>query len=235
MWPVWLNCWVFIYELSDFGFESCCCHLNFRYCTCFEQEVPSHSGNSRVLINLETRTWHDNNIQFCKPSLEMKYNPVKSNPRTKTWLFLAPTTSKGVFLWVHKTSFSGIFRFPRCPFVIFQDFKGIHFQQKPFNIWIIRVRSASPQQNTPQIIPFSPGLHSEIGTFSFVHSAKILKASSVLKWNLSKIDPIVVKIWPSNSPIWLYVPLFRFYLPPLNQAFIFLIYSEKTNADKNHN
>ena len=28
-----------------FGIESRCCHLNFTYCTCFEQGVPWHSGN----------------------------------------------------------------------------------------------------------------------------------------------------------------------------------------------
>ena len=27
-------------ELSGCGFESLCCHLNFRYCACFEQGVP---------------------------------------------------------------------------------------------------------------------------------------------------------------------------------------------------
>ena len=29
IWPVWLNSWVFIYELSGCGFKSCCCHLNY--------------------------------------------------------------------------------------------------------------------------------------------------------------------------------------------------------------
>ena len=29
IWPVWLNGWVFVYELSGCGFESSCCHLNF--------------------------------------------------------------------------------------------------------------------------------------------------------------------------------------------------------------
>ena len=29
-----------IYELSGCGFESRCCHLNFRYSACFEQGVP---------------------------------------------------------------------------------------------------------------------------------------------------------------------------------------------------
>ena len=35
-----LNGWVFVYELSCSGFESRCCHLNFRYGTSFEQGVP---------------------------------------------------------------------------------------------------------------------------------------------------------------------------------------------------
>ena len=42
--PVWLNGWVFIYELSGCGFESRCCHFNFKYGACFEQGVPWHSG-----------------------------------------------------------------------------------------------------------------------------------------------------------------------------------------------
>ena len=42
------NGWVFVYEVSGCGFESGCCHLNFRFCICFEQGVPWHSGNYRV-------------------------------------------------------------------------------------------------------------------------------------------------------------------------------------------
>ena len=36
IWPFWLNSWVFVYELSGYGFEFCCCHLNFRYRACFK-------------------------------------------------------------------------------------------------------------------------------------------------------------------------------------------------------
>ena len=66
----WLNGWVFVYELSGCGFKFSCSHLNFRFRACFEQEVPRHSGNYRVWIHPETRTWHDKNIQsvqywFC--------------------------------------------------------------------------------------------------------------------------------------------------------------------------
>ena len=38
----------FTVSLSGCGFESGCCHLNFGYCTCSEQEVPWDSGNYRV-------------------------------------------------------------------------------------------------------------------------------------------------------------------------------------------
>ena len=43
---VWLNGWVFVCELSGCGFNSC--HLNLRYCACFEQKVPWHSSNHRM-------------------------------------------------------------------------------------------------------------------------------------------------------------------------------------------
>ena len=38
---VWLNGWVFVYELSDCGFESCWYHLNFRYGAWFVQALDS--------------------------------------------------------------------------------------------------------------------------------------------------------------------------------------------------
>ena len=61
--PVWPNGGVFVCKLSGSGFESSCGHLNFRFHSCFEQGVCWHSGDSRVLILSETRTWHDKNIQ----------------------------------------------------------------------------------------------------------------------------------------------------------------------------
>ena len=64
---IWLNGWVFLYELSGSGFESSCSHLNFRFHVCFKQGVPSHPGNYRVWIHSETCTWHDQNIQSNAP------------------------------------------------------------------------------------------------------------------------------------------------------------------------
>ena len=66
IWPVWLNSWVFVYKLSGCGFQSHCCHLNFRYYTCFKQGVPWHSGNYGVWIHFEKSIWHDNNIQSTR-------------------------------------------------------------------------------------------------------------------------------------------------------------------------
>ena len=63
VWSVWLNGWVFVYELSVSGFESSCSHLNFRFRACFEQGVPWHSDIYRVWIHSETCTWHGKNIQ----------------------------------------------------------------------------------------------------------------------------------------------------------------------------
>ena len=66
IWPVSLNCWVFVYELSGCGFESSCSHLNFRFWACFKQGVPWHLGKYSVWIHYEMHTWHDKNIQSVR-------------------------------------------------------------------------------------------------------------------------------------------------------------------------
>ena len=43
--PVWLNGWVFVYELSCCRFESCFSHLEIEYRTCLEEGLTWHSGN----------------------------------------------------------------------------------------------------------------------------------------------------------------------------------------------
>ena len=68
-----LNGWVFIYELSGCGFESPCSHLNFRFRACFEQGVVSHSGNYRVWIHSETRTWHNKKIQSSHSNITIDW------------------------------------------------------------------------------------------------------------------------------------------------------------------
>ena len=49
-WPVWLNGWVFVYELSRCGFESRSCQLNFRCGSCFEQKNAMNTKPSCFVI-----------------------------------------------------------------------------------------------------------------------------------------------------------------------------------------
>ena len=53
IWSVSLNVWVFLYEMCGWRFAFSCSHLYFRFRACFEQGVPSHSGNCRVSIHSE--------------------------------------------------------------------------------------------------------------------------------------------------------------------------------------
>ena len=63
IWPVWLKGWLFVDKLSGCGFESRCCHLNFRYSACFKQGVPWHSRKLESEIHSdETLKSHDDNI-----------------------------------------------------------------------------------------------------------------------------------------------------------------------------
>ena len=55
---VWLNGWLFVYELSGCGFKSRCSYLNFRHRIFFDQGVPWHSGNYRMWVHSERCTWH---------------------------------------------------------------------------------------------------------------------------------------------------------------------------------
>ena len=62
IWPVWVNGWVFVYELSGFTFESCCSHLNFRHRAFCKQGDSLHSWNYRVYINAYV-TWKEHTVK----------------------------------------------------------------------------------------------------------------------------------------------------------------------------
>ena len=96
-WPVRLNGWVFIDVLSGCGFQSSCSHLNFRFRDCFEEGVPRHSGNYRIWIHSESRTWHDKNIESNAPyrkGLRTQLNHLASLAK---WLSVLLWTK---WLWV---------------------------------------------------------------------------------------------------------------------------------------
>ena len=64
-WTVLLNGWVFVYELSDGRFESCCWHLNFWYCA-FSYEIITKLRSKYSSCNRPqfTESWliHDNSL-----------------------------------------------------------------------------------------------------------------------------------------------------------------------------
>ena len=97
--PARLNGWEFIYELSGCGFEPSFSHLNFRFCACFKQGVPWHSGNYGVCIHSETRVWHDKNIQSNVQCTD-KYSQHSSiKASLASWLSLHLWT-KWLWVWV---------------------------------------------------------------------------------------------------------------------------------------
>ena len=53
--------------------------VTFRFCACFKEGVAWHSGNYRVWIHSETRTWYDKNIQFNIHSLIADFVSVSLN------------------------------------------------------------------------------------------------------------------------------------------------------------
>ena len=55
IWPVWLNGWVFICELSGCGLESSCSHLSMEF---LDIQATIECG-----FTLKTHMWHDKNIQ----------------------------------------------------------------------------------------------------------------------------------------------------------------------------
>ena len=97
IWPVGINGWVFVYELSGCGFESRCTHLNFRFRACFEEGVPWHSGNYGVWIHSETHPWHDKNRQSNAPYRSVLTTQLYQLASWDKWLSVRLWTK---WLWV---------------------------------------------------------------------------------------------------------------------------------------
>ena len=80
------NSWMFLYELSGSVFESSCSHWNFRFCVTLEQGVAWYSGNNRVWILSETRTWHNKNIQSNAPYRYVLRTQLNQSASLAKWL-----------------------------------------------------------------------------------------------------------------------------------------------------
>ena len=111
----WLSCVVSTYLYGAFVYmflschvrEFCCSHLNFRYCACFEQRVPWHSGSYRMWVDSETRTWHDKNIQ--SNPLYRKVLTTQLNHLASGWGFVFRCSQLNFKLsqnFIKKTSFN---------------------------------------------------------------------------------------------------------------------------------
>ena len=97
-WSIWLNGWVFVYELSGCGFESCCSHLNVRYGICFKQGDLWYSGNYKMWIHSEKRTWHDKNIQSNIQAISSCCSKHRKNTENKDPK-VSNTKNKTIMLW----------------------------------------------------------------------------------------------------------------------------------------
>ena len=85
------------YEVIGSVFESRCCHLNFCYCTCFEQGVPWHSGNNRLRVD---SFWKDSECRFTLKSVcdmiitySQMHHTDKSSQSVRLW-------TKWLWVWV---------------------------------------------------------------------------------------------------------------------------------------
>ena len=62
-WPVWLNGWVFVCNLSGCGFESCCSHLNLWI---HSERLRGHDNNIHSKSNLIfcCMSWQENYLRL---------------------------------------------------------------------------------------------------------------------------------------------------------------------------
>ena len=67
--------------------KSLCSDLNFRYRACFEQGFPWHSGNYRVLIHSETRTWHARTCSHWMCCLCTQIKQSNSSSLSVSWMW----------------------------------------------------------------------------------------------------------------------------------------------------
>ena len=131
-WPVWLNGWVFVQELSGCRFEFHCSHLKFRYHAYFELGLPWNSGICGVWIHSETHTY-DKNIQWQK------------------WMFASLSISamftaefELVFVLIYGNAFSLKFNFKTNRKSITGKFEWFQY----FNFGTNFLKNANPFQTT---------------------------------------------------------------------------------------
>ena len=100
---VWRNGCVFVFDLSDCGFESHWSHFNFRYRSCFEYkdfldiQIYSDTFNYRVLIHSKMRMWNDKSIQSNAPYRQAVTTQFNNLASPAKWLSVR---LRSKWLWV---------------------------------------------------------------------------------------------------------------------------------------
>ena len=99
-WPVWLNGWLFVYELSGYGFESRCCHtfINTYHIMVF---------TIKEFLRAATETY---------PDWDWKLRPLNSIQMLMSWTCTDSYLSAA-------TSIANLFQ---CFFISFIAFAGDH-------------------------------------------------------------------------------------------------------------
>ena len=92
---VWLNGWVFFYELSGCGFKSSCSHLNFKFRACFEQGVSWHSGKAIIKCGFTVKRVRDM-TRTLSVRLRTKWLGVRVQSLWHFWL--CKKVSSGILL-----------------------------------------------------------------------------------------------------------------------------------------
>ena len=96
IWSVWPNGWVFVYDLSDFLFQSSCSHLNLTFRACFKQGVRWQRGTTECGFTL--KSVHDMARTYSQMHRTDKY----SEQGSIIW-----PISPNFFLFVYERSGSG--------------------------------------------------------------------------------------------------------------------------------
>ena len=75
IWPVWLNGWVFVYELNDCGFESRCSHLYVYLCWSLARIKFEYTEFDSDLDGLQVLFFQENVLQKIK-SIYLSWSSV---------------------------------------------------------------------------------------------------------------------------------------------------------------
>ena len=89
IWPVWLNYWVLVDEVSGCGIDSRCSHWNFRFPACFAQGVPLIQATIECGFTLKhTRDMIRTYSQMQRTDKYSQQSPIISPVSQNGWEFV---------------------------------------------------------------------------------------------------------------------------------------------------